>query len=168
VKTVRLLRHAKSDWQTPFTHDHERGLNARGINATKVMAPFINSSFSAETAIFTSSATRTQLTLSYISQQDPHSTLAPNWLVEKALYTFESNTLLNWLRLLDECYQDVCIVGHNPALTELVNELSDEAIVNLPTCGYVVLSCDINKWQELAAGCGKTVSYLTPKLAKKG
>ena len=56
------------------------------------------------------------------------------------------------------------IVAHNPALTQLADELGSRDIGKVPTCGYVQLWLEIESWRDLASGCGETREFLYPKL----
>ena len=71
---------------------------------------------------------------------------------EEDLYTFSAHDLLSWLVLQDDALPELLLVGHNPALTDLVNTLCPQQYLdNLPTAGYVQLTLEIVAWRELPA-----------------
>jgi phosphohistidine phosphatase len=57
----------------------------------------------------------------------------------------------------------VMIFGHNPGLTEFANSLLDESIMNIPTCGIVHATLNIESWKDIHFGCGKTLHFDFPK-----
>ncbi len=161
MKTLHLIRHGKSCWDNPQLADINRPLKRRGIKASKLMAEPIAVAGCDFTHVHCSSATRAQMTIARISAQ-----LADNidWHTDERLYTFSHDELLTWFRGIDDVQQNVVVVGHNPALTDLINELTPTSIENLPTCGYAQLRCDIDSWQQLTAGCAVLATFITPKL----
>lgn len=86
------------------------------------------------------------------------------WNVDEALYTFSWEALLAWLQQLDDSIIEVMVVGHNPAITELANQLGDMSIDNVPTCGYVQLQAGIKSWRKLDPGSATTTQFLYPKM----
>lgn len=161
MKTLHLIRHAKSSWSDPALADMDRPLNARGKKACKVMAPAIQNTGCTFQTIFCSSARRARQTIELIAAALPnHSTECH---LDDELYTFNAMDLLNWCQRLDKALDDIVIVGHNPAITEFCNYLGDIAIDNIPTCGYVQLHCHCESWLTLNTGCAETVTVLTPK-----
>lgn len=161
MKTLHLIRHAKSEWEKEDQRDIDRTLNSRGKEACKVMAHRIVSAGCHFDNVFCSPAVRAQQTIEGIT-----ATLLPKevkWEVDYDLYTFDSAELLDWLDRLPDRIDEVVVVGHNPAITELNNLLGDKHLDNVPTCGYVQMQLDIKTWNEIAANCGQLQEYLTPK-----
>jgi phosphohistidine phosphatase len=165
-RTLHLLRHAKSSWSNPELADKQRPLNKRGQKACKTMAPHLVETGCLDAEIFVSPATRAQETIKRIHAALPGKNF--HFSTESALYTFDANEVLGWLRKLPDTCSAVTVVGHNPALTELANFLGDEEIDNVPTCGYVKLSKIKHAWSGLAAGSAHTELFLKPRLLKEG
>ena len=148
MKTLRLLRHAKSSWDAMGLSDRERGLNKRG----KRDAPRMGAALArriAPMAIAVSPARRAQLTLGGLC--DGWSALADfSHITVEDLYTFSAEGVLEWLRGQDDAQQTLFIIGHNPALTDLANTLADgEGPANLPTAGFLELSLQIDRWRDV-------------------
>ena len=162
MKTLHLIRHAKSSWDFPRLSDFERPLNKRGLKSCRTMAPIIEQQ-ACISAIFASTANRVQLTLSTINEHLANTDL--HWQTVGELYTFNWRTLLTWCQQLDEQYTEVTVVGHNPALTELCQYLTNSKLENLPTCGYARLDLKVVNWQALNYQCGQLNYLMTPKLA---
>lgn len=161
MKTIHLIRHAKSSWSHPELSDIERPLNKRGRHACRIMArPILDAGCSFEN-VFCSVARRTQLTIEGLSESIPKQKIA--WQLKEALYTFDWEEILSWVHQLDDSMSNIVIIGHNPALTDFCNEMGDKYIYNIPTCGYAQLTFSINRWRDLSPSCGKLETFLTPK-----
>ncbi len=84
-------------------------------------------------------------------------------LLDPALYEAGAAVLMERVRALDESWQHVMLIGHNPGLTEFANLLTAGDIDNIPTCGVLVVDLDLPSWRQVAPGCGRSVLYTTPK-----
>lgn len=161
MKTLHLIRHAKSSWDHPDLADVERPLNDRGEQACRLMAPAIYEAGCRFENVFCSIATRAQMTIQGISDALPDMQI--QWEVDPELYTFSSNDIIDWLSRLNNGIRDVVIVGHNPAFTSVINQLGDQHLDNLPTCGYAQIELPTHFWKDLEETPGKTKVVLTPK-----
>ncbi len=163
MKILHLIRHAKSSWDDQNLSDKQRPLKQRGINDCQLMAQLLNKQQGIFDCLFSSPAKRAKQTinqlLSYSDQQQKVH-------LDEELYTFNSNNLLHWWQSRDNTYKHITQVGHNPAMTDLIEHLSDEFIGNLPTCGYAQLLFDGNHWQDLGANSCQLVALFTPKQLK--
>jgi len=162
MKTIHLLRHAKSSWGDASLDDVDRLLNARGIRTAKSMADALVKAGCTFNHVFCSPAVRAQSTITLISEQLPEANI--QWQTDTALYTFESSALLQWLQGRNEAISELMIVGHNPALTLLANQLSDGEIDHLPTCAYVQLTTTAPcTWSDIANTLFEVKALLKPK-----
>ena len=162
MKTLHLLRHAKSAWDEPGLSDRERGLNKRG----KRDAPRMGEALSRRMApmpVIVSPAERAQRTLEGLCEGWP--ALADcEHITDEDLYTFSAEDLFEWLLGRDDQQHSLFIIGHNPALTDLANALAgDEGLANLPTAGYLELSLQIDHWQDMRQGCASIEFSLFPR-----
>lgn len=162
MKTLHLLRHAKSSWEQPGLSDRERGLNKRGRRDSPRMGEALAQRL-APMPVAVSPARRAQLTLEGLCTGWPgledldHAT-------EEELYTFSADDILAWLLARDDAHDAVFIIGHNPALTDLANALAgEEVIANLPTAGYLELALQIDHWRNMGQGCGRIEYSLFPR-----
>ena len=162
MKTLHLLRHAKSAWDQPGLSDRERGLNKRGQRD----APRMGAALAARVPaipVAVSPARRAQLTLAGVRSAWPELAALPH-ITEEALYTFNCDDLLTWIAGQGDEQQAVFLIGHNPALTDLINSLCGQyCLDNLPTAGYAQLSLEIDCWGEVQHGCGVLQESLFPK-----
>ena len=164
MKTLHLIRHAKSSWDDSGLSDIERPLAKRGINDCKIMAsPLIKMGWNHRN-IYCSQAQRAQLTIACLANALPQ--LRIEWHIDPELYTFSAGVLIDWLSDLSDEFSEITIVGHNPALTELVNRLSGSQLDNLPTCGYAQLLAEIDSWSQTTHNIFKLKQLIKPKMFK--
>lgn len=88
------------------------------------------------------------------------------WQTDDQLYTFDCEEVLSWLQALDDEINNLVVVGHNPALTDLHNLLTGECLYNLPTCGYLQLQASIDQWHQLRERSAECLVFLKPKQFK--
>lgn len=162
MKTLHLLRHAKSAWDEPGLGDHERGLNRRGRRDAPRMGAALARRM-APLAVTASTARRAQLTLEGLCEGWPALAGLPH-RSDGTLYTFAAEELLDWLQKQAPDVGELFIIGHNPALTDLANALDEAAqLANLPTAGYLQLELRIDRWRDIRQGCGRIVYRLFPR-----
>jgi phosphohistidine phosphatase len=165
VKTLHLLRHAKSAWGDPGLGDRERGLKKRGRRDGLLMGAALSELMEPQT-ISVSVAQRAQHTLAVLCDAWP-ALAAMEHSEEQDLYTFSSDDLVRWIARQNNALESLFIIGHNPALTDLINTvLRQAALANLPTAGYVRLSLDIDEWDQLPHCVASLEHRLFPKHLK--
>ena len=168
-RDLHLIRHAKSSWDEPDLHDHDRPLNTRGTRAARVMGQAMSERISDTPKFFVSSALRARDTFTGLSDGWPtpvQATVEDSVLVQSALYTFSWRTLSDWLSQCDDALDNVALIGHNPAMTELINYLCPSLkLDNLPTAGWVWLRFETSSWSEavVTAGRADLIMSLRPK-----
>jgi phosphohistidine phosphatase len=162
MKTLHLLRHAKSSWNKPGLSDRERGLNKRG----KRDAPRMGEALAQRMApmqISVSPARRAQLTLGGVCDGWP-ALSEIHHITDEDLYTFSADDVFAWLQEQDDTHAALFIIGHNPAFTDLANALTEgDGLANLPTAGYLELALQIDHWQDMRQGCGRIEYSLFPR-----
>jgi Phosphohistidine phosphatase SixA len=162
MKTIHLIRHAKSSWDDSRLSDMQRPLAQRGIKDCKTMAQHLIEAGWNHRNIYCSQAKRAQMTIAGLAKELTR--LKIDWHIDPELYTFSAGVLLDWLtELSDEC-QAITLVGHNPAFTDLINHLSGARLDNLPTCGYAQLSAEINSWIQVKQTEFQLKHLLKPKM----
>lgn len=161
MKRLTLVRHAKSSWKDAALADLDRPLSGRG----KRDAPRIGERLATQglrpDIILVSPARRARKTAQLLAMAIP--TAAGRILADPALYEASAAVLLARVRALDETWQHVMLVGHNPGLTDFANLLTGFGIDNLPTCAVLVADLDIASWRGTSPGCGRAALYVVPK-----
>ena len=161
MKTLYLLRHAKSSWDDPELKDFERPLSERGLRDVPVMgARFLEHANSVK-CIVTSPAVRAKTTAKLLAENInfPVDEIASN----PELYFAGSGMFLKAASLLDDSCADAMLVGHNPAITDFANIMANAGIENIPTCGIVKLSLPIDQWSDIEAGSATLIDFDFPK-----
>lgn len=164
MKHLFLLRHAKSSWKQPQLADIDRPLNGRGKRAFVTMTPHIARAGADFSHVYCSPAQRARSTIAGLAAELGEREI--DWQIEDALYTFAADDIRQFCQQLDDNTASAFIVGHNPALTDFCNDLTQAGIDNIPTCGYVAMQLAIDRWRDMASGCGTLQEFLYPKLYK--
>jgi phosphohistidine phosphatase len=169
VKTLLLLRHAKSAWGDPGLSDHERPLNRRGERSAEVMADHIVRKAPRPDLILCSTAIRTRQTLAPLVHR--LTAPAPPILLEKGLYLASEATLLARVQGAPDQANTVLLIGHNDGMWHFAEVLAGRGRPALlsalhgkfPTGALAILKTPIKRWADLAAGSAELTSYVRPK-----
>lgn len=165
MKTLGLLRHAKSDWDDMSLRDFDRGLNDRGRRGAAVMGGHIRTHGVAFDLLLASPAERVKRTLDAARLQIP-----VEW--DERIYLADSAGLIEVLRGIEGDPAAVLVAGHNPGLQELIfglvsaeneNELFGTAAEKYPTATFAVLELAIDRWADCAPGTGRLVHLARPR-----
>lgn len=148
MKTLLVLRHAKSSWKDEGIADHERPLNKRGKTDAPRMGELIKEHDLVPEYILSSSAVRARHTAELVADSCGYDGEIGGG---RELYSFASEEYLEALMQVDEAYERVMVVGHNPGLEELVQWLTG-VDASLPTASLAVIRLDVNHWGELEEG----------------
>lgn len=163
MKTLHLIRHAKSSRKDENLADIDRPLAPRGIRACAVMAPEIAKTGCDFSNVFTSPAERAKETIERIARSLKK--ISVTWTVAKKLYTFSAHDLLEFCRDdLPANTDQAVIVGHNPAFHDFCNRMGDTTIEKLPTCAYARLELDADFWTDIGPCRMRLTAFLTPKM----
>lgn len=161
MKILILVRHAKSSWKDASLADRDRPLNKRGKRDAPEMGRRLAARGAAPDLIVSSPAARALATARIIAEAVGYPVDAIR--EDERLYLASPAELLEAIRDLDDGYDRVFLFGHNPGLTELVNELSEPAVDNVPTCGLVELRLAAERWADVSPDTVRRVSFDTPK-----
>lgn len=164
MKNLYLIRHAKSDWSDESKSDFERGLNKRGQRAIFTMADALKTRKVMPDLILSSSAKRAKLTAKGLAKELGYT---GNIKYNNTLYMAEVEEVLTLIQDIDDKYNTIFIVGHNPETTELSNRMTNAYIDNIPTLGIVAIQFSIESWKNLKLGEGKLTFFIYPKMFKK-
>lgn len=161
MKTIVLMRHAKSDRKTKKLRDIERPLNKRGLRDAAEMGTYMKSSQVKTQLIISSPAIRALKTAELVAGE---LNIDYNEIItDPNLYLESKSTIMNCIKKLDDKYESIFIVSHNPGLTDLVNYLTIETIKNIPTSGIVAMRVDVQNWAELDMGNWELIFFESPK-----
>ena len=124
MKTLHLLRHAKSSWNNPDLNDHDRPLNKRGRRTAETIAAYFQQAKIAPDVVICSTAVRALQTLDPIAKaKKPR-----NVVIQRGIYEGMQQTMWEQLRKLPNNAKCVLLIGHNPSLHDLALTLVDAEI----------------------------------------
>jgi phosphohistidine phosphatase len=163
MKRLTLIRHAKSNWGRGV-RDIDRPLNPQGERDAPRMADHLRAQGFAPDAMYSSPATRAATTAEEIARGIGYDTDQICW--EDTIYDADTADLLDLIARLDPKHMNVAIVGHNPALTDLANQLQHTHIDNVPACGVVSIDLPIEHWSQVPDNRGTLLRCESPKTLK--
>lgn len=164
MKTLYIIRHAKSSWDDPNLTDFDRPLNNRGKSDAKMMAEIFANQVKSVGAFVSSTAKRAVKTTNQFIERDD---LSYNTIeYTDLLYHASAQKIADVIAGQENQNDSIAIVGHNPGLTDFANEFGNVTIDNLPTTGILAFAFDIEKWENVLSGDGKLLFFEYPKRYK--
>jgi phosphohistidine phosphatase len=146
MKTLLILRHAKSSWKNSDLADHDRPLNKRGKRDAPRMGELLVREALVPDLIICSSAKRAKKTTKLLAKESGYE---GEIFFERDLYAAWPEAYINALCAVPDEYERVMIVGHNPGLEDLLALLTGEA-ERMPTAALADISLPIEHWEELS------------------
>jgi phosphohistidine phosphatase len=165
MKQLLLTRHAEAEQATHFGKDFDRELNTTGYADASRMGKLLSSKVSDGVplrvqVVYASPARRTRTTAQLICEQIGFD--AEHVVFDPEIYQTSVRKLMLIINGLDEQYDTVMVIGHNPHLTYLAEMLSHAEIGSLLPCGVVCLVFEDQTWAEISASTGKIAWYVHP------
>jgi phosphohistidine phosphatase len=148
MKTLYLMRHAKSSWDFPELSDHDRPLNNRGRKDAPLMGRELMAREVTVDLIVSSSAVRALTTATLVAKELEYDT--EKIAIEEEIYRANKQELLSIIKNIPNQFDKVLLVGHNYTISELANMLSPEMVPNMPTAAVVSLNFDCGTWAEIS------------------
>ena len=164
MKTLYLVRHAKSSWDDLDLKDINRPLNERGKKDAPRMGKRLKEKRVFPDLMLSSPAVRALSTCREIAKSLGY--LEENIKTDKRLYHASEDQLLKIVQELNDLNDDeevVMIFGHNPGLTEFANSLLGENIENIPTSGVIASEIKVKFWKDTKFGSGELKFFDFPK-----
>jgi phosphohistidine phosphatase len=166
MRTLTLIRHAKSSWNDDTLSDFDRPLNNRGRKNAPMMGRVLRDLGISFDLIVSSPALRAITTARSIAEQLGHPEDA---LTQDAgLYAATTAGLLQVVHQLPDESTAVALVGHNPGLTDFCNYLCGAGIENLPTCAVASIAFDLDTWKAVYRDTGRLIRYEYPRKHSDG
>lgn len=157
MKTLILVRHAKSDWETGV-EDFDRPLNERGHSDAPKMAQFLKEQGIEIQEFVTSPAKRALTTCRYFAEVYN----SKNIRKVEELYHASPKEFLEVVRQLDESFHNVAVFSHNNGISAFASQLSS-TLVEFPTCGVAVFESDCGEWSNFDYSANKLLGFYKPK-----
>jgi len=164
-KTLILVRHASAEENNFKIKDFDRQLIDKGLAEATIMGSWIAGKKINPDRFITSSAPRAYKTAEVIASQLDFDISAIE--STRNLYDGGPNAYLKQVVSTPETSQLLVLFGHNPDISYFGEYLSDAHIGSMKKCSIVILEFEDQKWEEISAGTGQFVSYITPKEVKE-
>ncbi len=145
MKTLLLLRHAKSVWDDPALKDFERPLNKRGLKAAHAVGVFLRQQKAQPQLLLSSPAERARQTTLLVMES---AKLAVDLRYDERIYEASLERLMEVLSQIEDTADVVMLVGHNPGLEELLEHLTGEA-QRMQTAALACLNLNLEKWSKV-------------------
>ena len=160
MKTLMLVRHAKSSWDHPGVSDHDRPLNGRGQRDAPAMGRRLAEQGLAPDRILSSTALRARTTAQLIAEALGFD--AADIVLDERLYAASADEVLRVIGELDGEVGTAMVVGHNPETASLAHRFSSD-IHEMPTCAVAEFTFDVDAWYELEDADPTSVRVQTPR-----
>ncbi len=161
MKTLILIRHAKSSWKDAYLLDIDRPLNKRGQRDAPMMGKRLAERDSMPDLMISSPATRAFRTAEIIAQEIEYP--LEDIVVDERIYGADVDDWFQVVHDLDDGWDCVMCFGHNPGLTDFFNHISSYYINNVPTCGIIEMMFDVDAWEDVGRVEPVDVHYDYPK-----
>ncbi|MEO0822138.1 MAG: histidine phosphatase family protein [Pseudomonadota bacterium] len=168
MKTVILLRHAKSSWMDSELDDHDRPLNRRGKRAAPVTALWIKRNGYLPDRVVCSTSRRTRQTVKRMRAAVPD---LPEPVLEPGLYLAAPQSIVELVSTQPEASERVMLVGHQPGLSACARALVNgsvrpgchRAFEHFPTAAAAVLQLPVDRWSDVTLHTAEFVDFAMPR-----
>lgn len=161
MKTIYIVRHAKSSWEHEGIADIDRPLKKRGITDSHMLSKLLNKKIS-KPEIFLSSSANRALHTAMIFAANFNFPLS-NLVIKKSLYSFSDGYLVKSIMALDDALDSAIIFSHDHGINTFVNKYGNKLIPHVPTAGVIGIQFDTKHWKSIKPKHGKTVLVEFPK-----
>jgi phosphohistidine phosphatase len=159
MKTLYLLRHAKSSWKDAGLADFDRPLNERGRRAAPFMGRLMRDRGADVDLIISSPAKRARKTAKLFLEAGGFETDVLN---DERIYEASPSTLMYVAGEIDDRFSSVVLVGHNPGMEGLIRALTGQS-EPMPTAAIAIIKLAIDSWKDIAAGVGVLATVIRPR-----
>ncbi len=169
MKTLSLLRHAKSSWDDTVERDFDRPVNEKGLRAATRIGEWLRQQALHFDHVLASPARRVQQTIAGIEQG--YGAAIPA-IAEQRIYLASAATLFSLIRATPDQYDHLLLIGHNPGIEDLLllasegdsSKLRREAEAKYPTASYAQLALPVAHWSEVEEGLpGRLRFFVRPR-----
>lgn len=159
MKTLFILRHAKSSWDNADLADFDRPLNKRGLESAPSVGEIICKNKFQIDSIISSPAKRAEQTAILVKEA---ANIKAEIQFDERIYEASPHRLLEILSESDDKIKSVLLVGHNPGLEGLVKMLTQEN-ESMPTAALAVIDLEIDDWKQIHIDCCNLRVLIRPK-----
>ena len=150
MKTLYIVRHAKSSWEYEGIKDIDRPLKKRGINDAYLISNVLQKKISSPDVFISSCANRALHTAMIFSYSFNYP--LANLKISKSLFSFSDGYLIKTVKALDDGFDSAIIFSHDHGISDFVNKFGDKLLDHVPTCGVIGIKFDTNHWKNIKSG----------------
>ena len=162
MKSLLIVRHAKSSWDLSTPNDFDRPLNDRGKKDAPAAAKRLKKKGITIDAFISSPAKRAKKTARHFANE--YEIDEEKIILVPELYEAHASVFTEVVQSLDDSYNTVAIFSHNPGITDFVNSLTEVKVDNVPTCGVFAVQVKADSWEAFKDAEKKFWFFDYPKL----
>ena len=162
MKQLIIVRHAKSSWDNFELSDHDRPIKGIGVRKTDKIIKFLKDESVNPDLIITSTAVRAHGTAKLIADGIGYN--SDSIEKRKTLYHAGEEDIYGELFSINNSFNSLMLVAHNPTLTDFVNNFISPKIGNLPTTGVVCIEFKTNNWENIGDAKFKVKFVIFPQM----
>ena len=150
MKTLYIVRHAKSSWEYDSVKDIDRPLKERGINDAHLLSKHLAGEIKKPDVFLSSSANRALHTAVIFCENFGYP--LSNLKIKRQLYNFSDGYLVKTVKALDDSFDSAIVFSHDHGINSFVNKFGSKPIAHVTTCGVVGIQFDIKHWKDIKKG----------------
>ena len=159
MKTLYIVRHAKSSWEYEGIEDIDRPLKKRGIKDAHLMSKILSNKITRPDVFLSSSANRALHTAVIFCENFEYP--LSNLKIRRQLYSFSDGYLVKMVKALDDGFNSAIIFSHDHGINTFVNKFGNKPLAHVPTCGIIAIQFEEKHWKNIKKG--KTILFESPK-----
>ena len=160
MKSVICFRHGKSDWSASYKSDHDRPISKRGIKASIRMGKYLSRINQKPDLVISSTALRAKNTAKIAIKSGKWGS---KLILEERIYEGSVQILVDIMRQQNNEYSNICIVGHEPTFSNLIEKCDNFSLPKFPTAAMARIDFDIVKWRNINLELGSLIWIKKPK-----
>jgi phosphohistidine phosphatase len=159
MKTLYIVRHAKSSWEYEGIEDIDRPLKKRGIKDAHLISKILSKKIPRPDVFLSSSANRALHTAVIFCENFEYP--LSNLKIRRQLYSFSDGYLVKMVKALDDGFSTAIIFSHDHGINTFVNKFGNKPLAHVPTCGVIGIQFEEKHWKNIKKG--KTILFESPK-----
>ena len=147
MKTIYIVRHAKSSWEYDGVKDIDRPLKKRGINDAHLLSKILAKQLKKPDVFVSSSANRALHTAVIFCENFDYP--LSNLQIKRQLYSFSDGYLVKTVKALDDGFSSAIVFSHDHGINTFVNKFGNKPIAHVPTCGVIGIKFNEKHWKNI-------------------
>jgi len=157
MKTLYIVRHAKSSWKYKSIEDIDRPLKERGINDAHLLSKYLVKEISKPDVFVSSSANRALHTAVIFCENFDYP--LSNLKIKRQLYSFSDGYLVKTVKALDDSFNSAIIFSHDHGINSFVNKFGNKPVAHVATCGVIGIQFKEKHWKNIKKGVTSLIEF---------